>query len=64
MGPEYVQIIAEKVKIIKEKLKIVQDRQKNYADRRRRNLEFDVGIEFFCNCLYGKVLSDLVNEVN
>ncbi|XP_022855430.1 uncharacterized protein LOC111376692 [Olea europaea var. sylvestris] len=47
LGPEYVQIIAEKVKIIKEKLKTTQDRQKNYADRRRRNLEFDVGDRVF-----------------
>ncbi|XP_022880852.1 uncharacterized protein LOC111398132 [Olea europaea var. sylvestris] len=47
LGPEYVQITADKVKIIKEKLKIAQDRQKNYADRRRRNTEFDVGDRIF-----------------
>ncbi|XP_022872030.1 uncharacterized protein LOC111391110 [Olea europaea var. sylvestris] len=46
LGPEYVQITAEKVKIIK-KLKTAQDRQKNYADRRRRNLEFDIGDRVF-----------------
>lgn len=56
MGPEYVQITAEKVKIIKEKLKTAQDRKKNYADRRKRNLEFD--------CRHGKMSTDLVNELN
>ncbi|XP_022876882.1 uncharacterized protein LOC111395103 [Olea europaea var. sylvestris] len=47
LGPEYIQITAEKVKIIKEKLKTTQDRQKNYVDRCRRNLEFDVGDRVF-----------------
>nr|XP_043639234.1 uncharacterized protein LOC122610303 [Erigeron canadensis] len=43
VGPEIVQITANKVNIAKEALKVARDRQKTYADQKRRPMEFKVG---------------------
>ena len=42
IGPELVQLTAEKVDVIRERLKTAQSRQKSYTDRRRKDLEFQV----------------------
>ena len=42
IGPELVQLTAEKIDVIRERLKTAQSRQKSYADRRRKDLEFQV----------------------
>ena len=47
LGPEIVQVTADNVKVIRDRLKIAQDRQKSYADNRRRDLEFQVGDQYF-----------------
>ncbi|KAA0056483.1 reverse transcriptase [Cucumis melo var. makuwa] len=47
VGPELVQITTNNIKLIRENMRIAQDRQKSYADKRRRNLEFQVGDQFF-----------------
>ncbi|XP_071687610.1 uncharacterized protein [Rutidosis leptorrhynchoides] len=43
VGPEIVQLTAEKVAIAREKLKAARDRQNMYADPRRRPVIFTVG---------------------
>jgi hypothetical protein len=47
LGPELVQLTAEKVKVIRDKMATAQSRQKSYADNRRRDLEFEVGDHVF-----------------
>jgi hypothetical protein len=47
LGPELVQITAEKVKLIRDRMTTAQSRQKSYADNRRRELEFSVGDHVF-----------------
>ncbi|RVW86081.1 Transposon Ty3-G Gag-Pol polyprotein [Vitis vinifera] len=47
LGPELVQLTAEKVSLIKERLKAAQSRQKSYADNHIRDLEFEVGNHVF-----------------
>ena len=42
IGPELVQLTAEKIDVIRERLKTAQSRQKSYADRRQKDLEFQV----------------------
>ena len=42
IGPELVQLTAEKIDVIRERLKTAQSRQKSYADRFRKDLEFQV----------------------
>jgi hypothetical protein len=47
LGPELVQMTADKVKVIREKMATAQSRQKSYADHRRRDLEFEIGDHVF-----------------
>jgi len=47
VGPEIVQMYAEKVDVIRQRLATAQSRQKSYADRRRRELRFEVGDHVF-----------------
>jgi len=47
IGPEIVQMYAEKVDVIRQRLATAQSRQKSYADRRRRVLMFEVGDHVF-----------------
>jgi len=47
IGPEIVQMYAEKVDVIRQRLATAQSRQKSYADRRRRALMFEVGDHVF-----------------
>ncbi|KAI5335023.1 hypothetical protein L3X38_025156 [Prunus dulcis] len=42
---EDVELTKKQVKIIRERLKTAQDRQKSYADNRRKDLQFEVGLE-------------------
>ncbi|CAA7045428.1 unnamed protein product [Microthlaspi erraticum] len=50
-GATYVQETTEKVRVVRLNMKEAQDRQKSYADRRRRELEFQVEIEFISRWL-------------
>ena len=43
IGPELVQLTAEKIDVIREMLKTAQSRPKSYANRRRKDLEFQIG---------------------
>ncbi|WRX07614.1 Integrase [Theobroma cacao] len=52
---ELIELTNDKIKVIRERLKVAQDRQKSYADKRRKDLEFEMMIEFFLRFLRGKV---------
>ena len=43
IGPELVQLTAEKIDVIREMLKTAQSRPMSYANRRRKDLEFQIG---------------------
>ena len=43
IGPEIVEVTAEKVNVAKEALRVARERQKTYADKKRRPMEFNVG---------------------
>ncbi|KAI3685766.1 hypothetical protein L6452_35024 [Arctium lappa] len=43
VGPELVQLIADKIVQVRERLKVAHDRQKSYVEKRIKDIEFQIG---------------------